>query len=244
MIKIALDAGHGINTAGKQVPSSMGYGKISEWELNDRITRKQIELLNQYEDVEILRLDDPTGKTDVPLKTRTDKANQFKADLLISNHHNLGIKGGKGGGLALYRYPNSTKFTLAMQRALYDSLIKAGAVKGNRASPLAQANFHMLRESNMAAILPEYAFMDSVVDIKEILKPDFADKMAKGVVDWVVSHYKLKKKATPKPPTTPKRDGFYRVIAGSYQDKDNAEAQMKKLQDLGVEGVFLYYYAK
>ena len=28
MLKIAIDAGHGLNTAGKEVPAYMGYGKI------------------------------------------------------------------------------------------------------------------------------------------------------------------------------------------------------------------------
>ena len=32
---------------------------------------------------------------------------------------------------------------------------------------------------------------------------------------------------------------MYRVIAGSFGVKANAEAQMKKLQDLGITGVFL-----
>ncbi|HHV42962.1 MAG TPA: hypothetical protein GXX72_09050 [Clostridiaceae bacterium] len=210
MVRIALDAGHGINTAGKRVPSYMGVGNISEWELNNRVTIEQIKLLEQYENVQILRLDDPTGKRDVPLIERTNKANKWNADILISNHHNAGVGGGSGGGLVLYRYPNSNKFTKSMQKSLYDAMIKAGAIKGNRANPLATKNLHMVRESTMAAILIEYAFMDSTTDIKEILKDDFHKKMAEGVVNWIVEHYGLKKKSqpdakpTPKPTTKPK----------------------------------------
>lgn len=245
MLRIALDAGHGYNTAGKRVPLALGHGDIREWELNNKVTLKQIELLNEYEGVEVLRLDDPTGKKDIPLKERTDKANKFKAHVLISNHHNA-FKGvpWDGGGLSLHRYPGSTKFTKAMQQALYNSLIKNGAVKGNRASPLSENNFHMVRESNMAAILIEHAFMDSRTDIKEIVKVDFAEKNARGTVEWLAAHYKLKKKPKPEPPKPAiKTDGFYRVVVGSYQDKANAEAQQKKLKEKGFDS-FLAYYEK
>ena len=79
MVKIALDAGHGINTAGKRTSDG-------ERECSVR--------LNKYQDVQILRLDDPTGNTDVPLATRTNKANAF-----VSLHHNaLDGKWGSLGG--------------------------------------------------------------------------------------------------------------------------------------------------
>lgn len=37
---------------------------------------------------------------------------------------------------------------------------------------------------------------------------------------------------------------FFRVVAGSYKDKSNAEEQIDKLKDLGVEGVFLATFEK
>ncbi len=229
MVRIAIDSGHGLYTSGKEVPSYMGYGKIKEWELNDKITREIIRLLNQYENVEILRTDDPTGKRDVPLKERTDKANAWGADLLISNHHNAGIGGKAGGGLVVFRYPHSNKFTKEMQKSLYDCLIAETGLKGNRATPLAEANFHILRESKMAAVLIEHGFMDSPADMKVIMKPDFATKSAQGVVNWLEKHYKLKKKPIPKPQPA---KGLYRVRKaweniksqiGAYSIFDNAK---------------------
>lgn len=46
------------------------------------------------------------------------------------------------------------------------------------------------------------------------------------------------------PPKTPNKDRYFRVIAGSYQDRANAEKQMEKLKKLGVEGVFLLPFDK
>lgn len=191
MLKIAIDTGHGLNTAGKEVPSYMGYGKIKEWELNNKVTLELIKLLDQH-GIEWTRLDDPTGKSDVALKTRTDKANKWGADLLISNHHNAGIGGKSGGGLVVFRYPNSSKFTKKMQKLLYDCIINETGLKGNRASPLSEANFHILRESNMPAVLIEHGFMDSPSDMKVIMQDNFAKQSAKGILEFLKIQYGIK----------------------------------------------------
>lgn len=68
MIKIALDAGHGINTPGKRSP----HGE-REWSFNNAVLLACVERLAEYEGVYILRLDDPTGETDVPMVARVKK---------------------------------------------------------------------------------------------------------------------------------------------------------------------------
>lgn len=80
MVKIALDAGHGRHTSGKRTPDGE-----SEWTFNDKVLRACVAKLNEYQNVEVLRLDDPTGEADVPLKARTDRANIWKADVLVSS---------------------------------------------------------------------------------------------------------------------------------------------------------------
>ncbi len=242
MVRIALDAGHGMNTPGKRCLKSLDKNETREWALNSRVANYVEEFLKEYEGYQLLRVDDRTGKTDVPLATRTRKANEFKADVYISIHHNAGINGGSGGGITVYRYPNSSKMTKAMQKRLYDLLIKHTGLKGNRASPLGEANFHVLRETKMAAVLIENGFMDSRTDVPIILSDAHARKTADGIVEFVVGHFKLKKKPKPKP-TAPKNDGFYRVVVGSYKDRKNAEEQQKKLKKAGFNS-FLSYYEK
>ena len=242
MVRIALDAGHGINTPGKRCLKSLDKNETREWTLNNRVANYVEEFLKEYEGYQLLRVDDRTGKRDVPLAERTKKANDWKADIYISIHHNAGINGGSGGGIVVYRYPNSSKMTKAMQKRLYDLLIKHTGLKGNRANPLGEANFHVLRETNMAAVLIENGFMDSRTDVPIILSDAHARKTAQGIVEFVVEHFKLKKKPKPKP-TSPKNDGFYRVVVGSYKDRKNAEEQQKKLKKAGFNS-FLSYYEK
>lgn len=241
MIKIALDAGHGINTPGKRCLKSLDKAETREWVLNNRVANYVEEFLKEYEGYQLLRVDDRTGKTDVPLATRTKKANEFKADIFISIHHNAGINGGSGGGIVVYRYPNSSKFTKAMQKRLYDELIKETGLKGNRANPLGEANFHVLRETKMAAVLIENGFMDSKVDAPIILTDAHARKSAKAIVNWLAKEYKLKKKLKPKPSSKPSKDGFYRVVVGSYREKENAERRVKELEKAGFESFIAYY---
>ncbi len=237
MIKTALGAGHGLNTPGKRCLKSIDPNETREWILNDRVVRYTIEGLKNYEGIEVIRLDDPTGKRDVPLKERTDKANKANADLLISIHHNAGINGGNGGGVVVYRYPNSRMTPKSVQKSLYDKVVSKNGLKGNRASPLAEANFHMLRESKMPALLLENGFMDSRTDVPIILSDAHARKSAQGIVDFLADHFKLKKK---KPPS----NIYYRVVAGSFKDIDNAVKQIEKLEKLGVKGVFLSTFRK
>ena len=241
MVKIALDAGHGINTPGKRVMKRFDSKETREWTLNSRVAEYVEEYLKEYEGYQLLRVDDRTGKRDVPLSERTKKANDWKADIYISIHHNAGINGGSGGGITVYRYTNSSKFTKAMQKRLYDELIKHTGLKGNRANPLGEANFHVLRETNMAAVLIENGFMDSRTDVPIILSDAHARKTADGIVEFLADHFKLKKK--PKPSPKPSKDGFYRVVVGSYRDKKNAEEQQKKLKKAGFNS-FLSYYEK
>src|SRR5690554_209932 len=193
MLKIAIDAGHGLNTAGKEVPGYMGYGKIKEWTLNDKITRALMDLLKGY-NVEILRLDDPTGNKDIPVKDRAKKANEWGADILISNHHNAGIGGKTGGGLMVIRKAGSALFTKEMQKLLYDCILAETGLKGNRYEPLADfKNLILLNAAKMPTVLIEHGFMDSPSDMKVIMQDDFAEKSARGIVKFLEKQYGITK---------------------------------------------------
>ncbi len=180
-MKIAIDAGHGLYTSGKRCLTSIDPNETREWTLNSRIASRVVEHLERC-GVDTLRLDDVTGKTDVPLATRTGKANAWGADWCISIHHNAGIKGGSGGGPVVFVYSgkHSAKSD-RLQQAVYDALIGAVGKFGNRSNPLASANLHMVRQTNMPAVLVEVGFMDSTVDTPLILDPDWAEKAAGGI---------------------------------------------------------------
>lgn len=207
MFRLALNAGHGLNTAGKRCMVSLDPNETREWVLNSRICNKIEDKLKAYDGYELIRLDDPTGKVDIALKTRTDKANTFKADFYLAIHHNAGVKGGNGGGVIAISYTKVDNATLEWRNALYNAIINHTGLKGNRSQPLQQQNLHEVRESAMPAVLLECGFMDSATDVPIILTDDFADKVATACVEVLVDKGKLVKKevnvAAPKPEPTP-----------------------------------------
>lgn len=201
--KIAVDAGHYLKTPGKRCLKKLDPNQTREWVLNERVARYFIEAAKQYEGVELLRIDDPTGQKDVSLANRCKNANSWGADLYASFHHNAGVNGGSGGGLVVFSYKNKTKGA-EYRDAIYDACIAAGGLKGNRAEPTQAYGFYVLRKTNMPAVLMEYGFMDSKVDVPVILTEEYAKAMGYATMEGIAKIAGLKKKA-PEPiaPVTP-----------------------------------------
>ncbi len=243
-MKIALDAGHGMNTAGKRCLKSIDPNETREWWLNQRIASKVEERLKDY-DVETLRVDDVTGKTDVKLATRCKKANDWNADVYCSFHHNAGINGGAGGGLVVITYDDSTE-AISIRDALYNSLINAGLMKGNRSNPkVSNKSLYVLNSTKMPAVLVEHDFMDSTTATPVILTEDFANKAADGWINFFESYYGIKKKSepTPKPDPTPEpkpTQGEYlvKVTAGALNIRNNPGLDGKITGVIRDKGVY------
>ena len=236
MFKIALNAGHYRNTAGKRCLKKFDPNETREWVLNDRICDKIEKQLKSYDGYELLRVDDTTGATDVSLNNRCKKANDWGADFYLSIHHNAGINGGTGGGVVAYTYNNVDVKTAVWQKELYNAVIKHTGLKGNRATPLAKANLAECRQTNMPAVLLECGFMDSSTDVPIILTDDFAEKVAKACVETIVARGKLNKKVIKEEPVSEK---IYRVQVGAYSQKANAEAMVKKLKNDGYDAIIV-----
>ena len=224
--KIALTAGHYLSTPGKRCLKSLDPNETREWVLNDRIADKVEALLKEYSGYQLVRTDDTTGKKDISLVSRTNAANNFNADFYLSIHHNAGINGGSGGGIVAYVYTNPNAESVAWQTDLYNALIAATGLKGNRATPLAKANLHEVRETKMPAVLLELGFMDSKTDVPVILTEAFADKCAKAIVDVIVKRGQLAKKTT---------EHEYRVQVGMYTRREYAEEMLKKVKAAGFD---------
>ena len=195
MFKIVLDAGHGANTPGKRCLKSIDKNETREWHLNNRICKFVEQKLASYDGFLLMRVDDITGATDVPLSARTGKANSWGADIYVSVHHNAGINGGKGGGIVSITYTKASETSDKYSKIIYDEMIKTTGLKGNRSTPLAKQNLHVCRETNMPAVLIECGFMDSTTDVPIILTDKFADEAAEGIVNALVKMGGLTKKA-------------------------------------------------
>lgn len=230
MAKIALDAGHGLYTPGKQTPDGE-----KEWSFNNVIVKSAIRHLNEYQDVEIVRLDDPTGKRDVPLKERTDKANREKCAILISVHHNAFLgKWGGHTGTETYTYDGHWRNAERLARLVHHRMLDCYCLYDRG---LKKANFHMLRESNMPAILTEGGYMDSKIDIKKLRDSKVLNEVGEGIAEGVAAYFNLKKKRkAPRYDVSPsKRLGevFIGNQAMNYRTRPDLDARIIKVLPAG-----------
>ncbi len=195
--QIAYCAGHYMGTAGKRVPKYLDPDQTREWWLNDRVADYFARAALEYEGVEIMRTDDPTGKTHISIKNRTKKAHDWGADLYLDIHHNAGIGGGSGGGVVAF----SKKKDATGKRyrdAIYAAVIAAGGLKGNRANPLVEKNYDTMVKSKAPAVLIECGFMDSRTDHPVIATEAYAQKVGYGVMEGIAKVAGLKKKTDQK----------------------------------------------
>lgn len=189
---IALDAGHGMQTAGKRCLKSLDPNETREWYLNDRIADRLQEQLSAYE-CTVLRVDDTTGAKDIALSTRVKAANTANADIYISIHHNAGLGGRSGGGTVVY-YCSSAAARPAQAKRLYDAVVGKTGLVGNRSSKVSKYGYYVIKKTKMPAFLIENGFMDSPMDTPIILTAAHAEKTAQGILDFLVTELSLSKR--------------------------------------------------
>ena len=210
MFRIAYCAGHHLGNS-KGVPTYLGLGSIREWTLNDQVADFFAEAARGYENVELLRTDDPTGKVLIDIPDRCRAANAWGADLYVDMHHNGGINGGTGGGVVAFSYPGSANGR-AYRDAIDDAVIAAGGLKGNRSQPKQEKAFDSLRYSNMTAVLMEYGFMDSKTDAPVIITKEYSKMVAYATMEGIAKQAGLKKKESIKPAEEYTMEQFVRDV--------------------------------
>lgn len=191
MKTLALSAGHYLGQAGKRCDKSLDPTETREWFLNARIAMMLTDILNQYEGIKIVRLDDPTGISFVTLAERSNKANSIKADFYLAIHHNAGAKLTTSGGTVVYCKPGK----LHNAQALYNSVVSKTGLKGNRSKPINETtDLWEVKAPTMESILIENGFMDSKIDTPIILTEAHAKKTAEGLANFFISMWNLRKK--------------------------------------------------
>lgn len=207
MYKIALGAGHVLNTAGKRLPKELDPNQTREWWLNDRICDKVEKKLGSYDGYALVRVDDTNGLVPHPdgLAGRCAIANDFGADVFVAVHHNAAGRIFDGGGIVAYRDPLANdEATVSLQEEMYAALIAHTGLKGNRADPMAESALYVLRHTKMPAVLLELGFMDSTVDAPIILTETYAEQCADAIVEVLVKRGGLTKKEVAEPVPAPK----------------------------------------
>lgn len=215
---IVIDAGHGGSDSG-----ATGYGEL-EKNINLDIANRVVRFLNR--DYECRMIMTRTDNSTVSLKQRSDLANKKDADFFFSIHCNA--SGGSGFESFIYEKLSDRSRTYDMQavihQTVYSHTLKPFNIK-NRGRK--KANFHVLRETKMPAVLVETLFIDYKADSTLLKDGVFLDSIAESYAKGVALANALPKKK--KETTT-----LYVVQAGAYKLQKNAEKQVARLKGLGV----------
>lgn len=192
---IALDAGHGLYTAGKQTPTG-----IKEWSLNDSVRDKVVANLKDY-DVSIVNVDNNEGKTDESLSARVNAYINAKAEAVVSIHHNAFTGDWNGAtGVEVYVDNKATDADIKLANCIYSRLVKYTGLKGRGVK---RADFAVINQNIVPAVLVEGGFMDGSEDYKVITSEEGQKAYARAVSEGLVEFLSLKKKPVETKPTTP-----------------------------------------
>lgn len=228
MFKLAIGAGHYLGTAGRRVPAALDPVSTKEWQLNNRVAGYVAEAAQQYEGVALLRVDDPAGIKRIAVEDRCKAANEWGADFCLSLHHNANQgKPWNGGGVTIFSNPGSVKGR-QYRDAIYDAVIAAGNLRGNRATPKQEKAYIALKQTKAPAVLVEYGFMDSKTDVPVILTEEYAKAVGYATMEAIAQVAGLRKKPQ-----------LYRVQVGAFSDRKNAENLLESMENLGFNGLIV-----
>jgi len=217
-VKIFLDPGHG----GSDPGAVNGNYQEKDFTLDIGLECRRV-LLEEYEGVEVKM--SRTKDTTVSLSARTHEANRWGADYYLSIHINAG--GGRGFESYIYN-GRVSDFTKVAQDRIH-SVIAAGDGWPDRGQK--RANFHVLRETEMSALLTENGFIDSS-DLNKLKDPDFRKKLGRLHAEGIAKAFGLRKKSKPAPKPDPEPSGGVWIVqTGAFKDKDNAEERAKLIKE-------------
>ncbi|WP_409290339.1 N-acetylmuramoyl-L-alanine amidase [Peribacillus sp. SCS-37] len=241
MMKIMLDAGHGYNTPGQRSPDGM-----KEYEFNRAVALQARSMLLNYQGVTVYFAH--SDKNDVPLIQRTDFANSLAVDVYVSIHANAFGNGSdwtEAEGIETFVHPSRPAEALELAQKV-QALLAAKTGLSDRG--VKTADFHVLRESSMTAILLEAGFMTNKEEIKLLRSEFYRKTVAEAIVKALVQQYKLKHKesasesltktseqSSPGLPDHSEPSVLYRVQAGAFKDRKQAEKLAARLKKAGYE---------
>ncbi|WP_181454579.1 N-acetylmuramoyl-L-alanine amidase [Paenibacillus dendritiformis] len=220
-LKVAIDAGHGLETPGKRCPDD----SMREFHFNSVVARYVRDGLSEYVGVETIFTHADDGSRDVPLKERTDRANAWKADVLVSIHANAyGSDWNDAQGIETYVYTTRPAEAVKLADAVQQNLLME---TGRKNRGVKADNLHMVRESNMTAILVECGFMTNRQEA-ELLKSDaYRRKCAKAIVAGIAEVYGLTLKQQA-PASEPTYGGKFKDVPDGHYAKGATERLAEK----------------
>lgn len=174
-----------------------------------------------------------TTDTTLSLQQRSNYENKNNYEYFISFHRNA-FKPEAATGVETYTYLNQDARSKAMADKIQAAIVNLGFV--NRG--VKKANFHVLRETKAPAVLIELGFIDNSKDnsLFDSKKKDIIKAISKAILAQLGVTYKEESVSNSSDGKT-----LYRVMAGSFSIRKNADKQVQKLKAAGFEATIMVF---
>lgn len=196
-VKICLDAGHGASTNGKRSPDS----SLMEYEFNRDVGRR-LKAILEHHDVGVIET--VTDDTDVSLAERCNIANKNNVDYFVSIHANAdgsGYNWTSAKGWEIYIVGKGGKAE-KLAKSIQESSRELGLIDRG----VKVANFQVLRDTNMPAVLIEHGFYTNKEECELLKTESFRQKCAeadaRGILSYLGINYIPSEEKTPEKPIT------------------------------------------
>lgn len=226
-MRIGIDMGHTLSGEGT---GSQGCG-YKEQNLTRELGKIVIEMLKKEGHTIYDCTVDKSSNNAQQLIDRVNKANKQPLDLFVSIHFNACVNDVKGDGRTtgteVLLHSMSSKAKPYAKR-----IVKKIANVGLKNRGVKTHNAYVLKHTKAPALLIETCFIDDRDDMNVYLKSP--RKVAKAIVEGILDKTITDVVETPK-------NGFYRVLVGSYKDKNNAIKRQEELKSKGIEASLIYF---
>lgn len=226
-MRIGIDMGHTLSGEGT---GSQGCG-YKEQNLTRELGKIVIEMLKKEGHTIYDCTVDKSSNNAQQLIDRVNKANKQPLDLFVSIHFNACVNDVKGDGRT-----TGTEVLLhsmsSKAKPYAERIVKKIANVGLKNRGVKTHNAYVLKHTKAPALLIETCFIDDRDDMNVYLKSP--RKVAKAIVEGILDKTITDVVETPK-------TGFYRVLVGSYKDKNNAIKRQEELKSKGIEASLIYF---
>ncbi|MCQ4363026.1 N-acetylmuramoyl-L-alanine amidase [Mycobacterium gordonae] len=185
-MKIAIDAGHGPNTAGKRCPDD----SMREFSFNSVVARYVRAGLAGFSEVETRFTHADDGARDVPLAERVNAANTWGADIFVSIHANAaGETWSSAHGIETFTATSPSAASVKLAAAVQKKLV---ASTGLADRGVKKADFYVIYKTACPAILVECGFMTNKAEAALLKSDAYRMKVAEAIVSAIAETYGLK----------------------------------------------------
>ena len=217
-MKVLICAGHTLKGKGT---GATGY--INESEENRILSKIVVKYLEGAgHEVDYYEINEATDY----LQKQVAKANSKNYDLVVQIHFNAHKLTENAMGTETYYISDSGKVWAEKINDKLSTVFKNRGVKKG-------TGLYWLKNTLPISVLIEVCFVDSKSDTNTYkLNKEYIGKL----IAEAINRKEIKE--------VKQSETFYRVVAGSYSKRENAEAQLKLLESKGIKGGFIDIYNK